>query len=293
MKKYRFLVLVSLLVTALFTSNGLSSQLLGAEVPLPSNTIYLNLTKIGLLDGQPGVKIPEVYLEYGHQLTLSIGATLPSENVTSITGAFFIGWVIQSPTGGLQKITTMPSRAELILQAHFDHNGASTSEPGTSEPPTSGTTSQSEINPGTGLFIQQKNSGTFLSQYELEENGLYGDSPSMEYRILNLEVTAGFEFYFATNNDISGSGATILPSYQSTNNGEIGYTFSGNPTINTMDYLQTSGQTEGGGVGQNWFKFLSPAPLGSLVFKTSGTFDFYVVFWNNFGWAQIFMVPSA
>lgn len=283
MKKYSFIPLIALLLTAAFAHGSTRTDPLGAEtISTKVNTIYLNLTKIGRFDGQAGVDMPAVYLEYGYELTLNVGAPLPSSSVTATTGANFVGWVIQNPTGGLQKITTMPSRQGIILQAHFERGEATTSEP----------ISGSEPLQGPGLFIQAVGTSSFLSTYELVENGLYGTSSQMEYRILGLEVTAGFAFYFATNSDITGTGATQLPSYQSTTKtGEIGYTFSQGATYNTLDYLQTSGQNEGGN-GENWFKFSSPNSLGSLEFKVSGTYDLYVVFWDNFGWAQIYVQPS-
>ena len=297
MKKYSFIPLIALLLTAAFAHGSTRTDPLGAEtISTNVNTIYLNLTKIGRLDGQAGVNMPAVYLEYGYELTLNVGAPLPSSSVTATTGANFVGWVIQNPTGGLQKITTMPSRQGIILQAHFERGEGTTSEPVTSEPSSETSTSDpisgSEPLQGPGLFIQAVGTSSFLSTYELVENGLYGATLQMEYRVLGLEVTAGFAFYFVTNSDITGTGATQLPSYQSTSKtGEIGYTFSQGATYNTLDYLQTSGQNEGGN-GENWFKFISPNSLGSLEFKVSGTYDLYVVFWDNFGWAQIYVQPS-
>ena len=190
----------------------------------------------------------------------------------------------------------MPSRQGIILQAHFERGEATTSEPVTSEPNSETSTSDpisgSEPLQGPGLFIQAVGTSSFLSTYELVENGLYGTNSQMEYRILGLEVTAGFAFYFATNSDITGTGATQLPSYQSTKQKRVKLAIpSAKERLITLDYLQTSGQNEGGN-GGNWFKFISPNSLGSLEFIVSGTYDLYVVFWDNFGWAQIYVQPS-
>ena len=104
MKKYRFFALIALLLTTLLTNTNIKTWNLGAEEgPVVNNTIYLNLTKIGLLNDEPGTKIAEYYLEYGYELTLPIGSPLPQEEVSSTTNAVFVAWVIQSPSGGLTK----------------------------------------------------------------------------------------------------------------------------------------------------------------------------------------------
>jgi len=294
MKKYRFIALVALLLTSLFSYLQIKPLILGVNGT--ANTIYLNMTKIGLYNEQPGIKIPEVKLEFGRELTLPIGEALPKDEITTTTGARFVAWVIQSPTGGLQKIETMPAKVGLILQAHFDGGiGSSTSEPGISEEPlTSEEPSSSDDELLPGLYIKEVGASTPLAQHKLEENGLFPNSTETEYKLLSLEVEVGFKFYFTTTNDLSGSGATTLPSYQSTNKaGEIGYTFSENTekTNITGDFIKTSGFNEGGG-SNNWFKFISPTELGSLEFKVAGTYDLYVVFWDNFGWAQLYIAPS-
>lgn len=299
MKKYRFFALVALLLTTLLTNTNIKTWNLGAEEgPVVNNTIYLNLTKIGLLNDEPGTKIAEYYLEYGYELTLPIGSTLPQEEVSSTTNAVFVAWVIQSPSGGLQKITTMPSKANLILQAHFEKGSATSSEPDTSEPISSETSTSdiqsSEIQALPGLYLQAVNSSDFLPQYHLTENGYYGETQDKEYVVKGIEVTQGFKFFITNNNDFTGTGATTLPSYQSTNKpNQIGYSLSNGLTTNTTTYLQTSGVSESGvGTDLSWFKFVSPTPLGALEFKVGGTYDLYVVFYDNFGWAQIYVEPS-
>lgn len=293
MKKHRNIVFLTLLIANLVavTTGQLHPRRALGETTGDFGMVYLNLTKIGLLDGQAGIDIPEKHLEYGKLLSYQIGAPLPGpERVTATNSSIFIGWVIQSPLGGLQKIDLMPSVSDIILQAYFDANPGSTNptDPSTSEAVTS------EPISNTNLYLRPT-SGEYLPQYKLTK-GFSTVLNTDEYSILGLSVTANFEFFLGTPDNLSGLGATTLPTYLSNKPDGIGYTLSNSATNKTTDYLsvtnpQVSGTSDANGSTYN--KFNSPTALGSLQFKTSGTYDIYIVFWNNFGWAQIYVSPSV
>ena len=295
MKKHRIIVLLSLLVTSLFGTRTLLDPLglHGAEVQ--SNTIYLNLTKIGKIDNESGTVIEDKYLEYGYVLTLPIGQALPgSDRITSTTNATFVGWVIQSPFGGLQKITAMPSASEIILQAHFSKD----TMPSTSEPPiTSEPVTSEPVTSQPDAFVDlylRFNSGEYLSQYRFSE-GYSQVLNTKEYFILGVSVTGGQSFNFGTPTNLSGLNDETLPTYQSTKPDGIGYTLSNGAQSKTTDYLQVNGASVQGltndAYGSTYHKYLSPTPIGTITFKTTGVYDMYVVFWDNYGWAQIYVAP--
>ncbi len=305
MKKYRFIIVLSLIVALLAPRLASFDHQVNADDNGTENTIYLNLTRVGLIDEQPGVNIPEQFLEYGHVLTQVVGTPLPDASmISATTGATFVGWVIQSTTGGLQKITLMPGVANMILQAHFEGGEGygqppSSSEPTTSEPSTS-ETSISEPDPsnpdlGTGLYIRSVGSEDYHPAYQLEENGVFGDSSEIEYKLVNFTVDAGYAFYFGSPSNFGGLGDDTLPSYLSGKNDGIGYTLSSGGTNVSNDYLKVNGYDESGitGEGGYYYKFTNPTPLGSLEFKLAGTYDLYVVFWDNYGWAQIYVTPTT
>ena len=100
-------------------------------------------------------------------------------------------------------------------------------------------------------------------------------------------------FILRNNNDFTGTGATYLPSYQSTNKpNQIGYSLNNGLLTNTTTYLQTSGVSEEGNTDfTHNFKFVSPKSFRSSSLKLV-ELDLYVFLFDNFGWAQIYVEPS-
>ena len=295
MKKQRIILLLSLFVTSLLGTRTLFDPLGLSGAEAVSNTVYLNLTKIGKIDNESGTLIEDKYLEYGYVLTLPVGQALPgSDRMTSTTNATFVGWVIQSPFGGLQKISTMPSASGLILQAHFSKDTTpNTSEPPITSEPITSEPSTSQPDEQVDLYLRF-NSGEYLSQYRFSE-GYSQVLNTQEYFILGVSVTGGQSFHFGTPTNFSGLNDETLPTYQSNKPDGIGYTLSNGAQSKTTDYLQVNGASEQGptndGFGSTYHKYISPTPVGTITFKTTGVYDIYVVFWDNYGWAQIYVAP--
>ena len=88
--------------------------------------VYLVLSSVGLLDGQPGTTVSELNLEYTVKLTANVGDALPGKDrVTHKTGvADFSGWASYDGGGAPTYYTTVPSVHNKILYAQFEINGS-------------------------------------------------------------------------------------------------------------------------------------------------------------------------
>lgn len=286
MKNSKILLVLGLLMTSL---SGCSLGMMGNVQAEEANTLYLNLTRIGLYNDEVGEVIESKHIENGVVFTAPVGSPLPDhEVVTSSSGAEFVGWVVPNNLGGLQKINTVPSATNLILQAHFSTvSDSSSGEVITSQPNTS-----EGVLPG--LYL--KTSGQSYEQSIYLTEGYSTILNNTEYFALGLSVEAGFTFNLATPNDLSGHGAEILPTALSGKAG-IGYTLSADPNVPnaTGDYLKVNGTPLASGDasdGGEYYDFGTGTP-GSLEFKSSGTFNIYITFWDNFGWARIYVEPAA
>lgn len=288
MKKHRILLLVTLLATTLFGPHiGQINKLDATE----NNTIYLNLTSIGRYNDALGVAIEEKFIENGLVFTASVGSSLPDESqVTSTSGATFVGWVLPNNLGGLQRFTAMPNTSNLILQAHF------TSDENITTSGSTGSESSSEENSSINdkyLYLKGLDQD-YGSAIQLVE-GYSSVLSATEYYSLGLEVTAGFVFNLATPDNLSGLGAEILPTINSGKLDGIGYTLSADDSIPnaTTNYLKVNNSQSSGpaGDGGTYYSF-GNGPVGTLEFKVSGTFNIYITFWDNFGWARIYVEPA-
>lgn len=122
MKKI-FLAIVSLFLLASCSTN--------VEVKEPHRlnngddvTVYLNLTETGLIDGNPGTDIEEVYINNGYKLETKVGEALPdATRITSTSaGVTFGGWYVyeEKLNPGVPTIyTTAPTKTNMILQAFW------------------------------------------------------------------------------------------------------------------------------------------------------------------------------
>ena len=73
-------------LTIAVTESGIIAPLV--EEPLTNVTVYLDLTEIGLYNGEAGYSIPEYNLTYGYKLEMKVGDPLPgSDVITSTTTA--------------------------------------------------------------------------------------------------------------------------------------------------------------------------------------------------------------
>jgi len=275
--------------TSTVTSETSTGDSTTTEEPAIEVTVYFNLTKHGLFDGNHGAAIPEVSLEYGVAYIALSGSELPgATRVTHDLGAAFIGFFMQNPQGGgLQKITKMPGVQGLVLEAAFEET-TSSEDPTTSETP--------DENKADVYLVATK--GTYDPAYQTTK-GFSTILNCDEYMLLSKSFEAGFTFYIGSQFDISGLGANEYPTYLSGKADGIGYTLSadkdeGNYTAN---YLELVGEPSESGINTEdhdatWIKFNSPAEVLPLRFKTSGTYNVYITFWDNFGWVRIYVQPA-
>ena len=231
----------------------------------------------------------QVSLEYGVAYTELSGSELPgATRVTHDLGAAFIGFFMQNPQGGgLQKITKMPGVQGLVLEAAFEET-TSSEDPTTSETP--------DENKADVYLVATK--GTYDPAYQTTK-GFSTILNCDEYMLLSKSFEAGFTFYIGSQFDISGLGANEYPTYLSGKADGIGYTLSadkdeGNYTAN---YLELVGEPSESGINTEdhdatWIKFNSLAEVLPLRFKTSGTYNVYITFWDNFGWVRIYVQPA-
>ena len=87
-------------------------------------TVYLNLTETGLIDGNPGTDIEEVYINNGYKLETKVGEALPdATRITSTSaGVTFGGWYVyeEKLNPGVPTIyETAPTKTNMILQAFW------------------------------------------------------------------------------------------------------------------------------------------------------------------------------
>lgn len=275
----KFIALISLITVSLISSFSSRVTYVRAE---EVNTIYLNLTRVGLFDGENGATIASKRLENAIEYSAIVGSVLPSEGrITSTSGAEFVGWVIPNDLGGLQKLTTVPSVKGIVLQAHFKNDS-----------PVSGDSSSEDGNVLPGLYLKGIGQ-TYEEAIHLSE-GYSTVLNNTEYMALGYDFVAGFTFHLATPSNLSNLGAEILPTVKS-NKGDIGYTLSSdnNKPNHTADYLKVNGSKSNGPAqdGGYYYSFGNSDP-GTLEFKVSGKFNIYITFWDNFGWARIYVEPA-
>lgn len=287
--KKRIILLISLLTVSLFGASAKQFKTLGAD---EMNTIYLNLTRIGLFEGEKGTRIESRKLENAVEFSAPVGSTLPGpDKITSTSGASFIGWVVPNDIGGLQKLTSVPSVAGLILQAHFANDDAISETTSGNSSSNEISTTEGQLQPG--LYLKEIGQG-YENAIHLTE-GFSTVLNNTEYMVLNHPFESGFTFTLATPSDLSGLGDETLPSTKS-NKGDIGYTLSSdnNKPNHTADYLKVNGNVTSSGPAQDggyYYSFGNAMP-GSLEFKVSGRFNIYITFWDNFGWARIYVEPA-
>ena len=95
------------------------------EIKKPTKlTIYLNLTETGLIDGNPGTDIEEVFINNGYKLETKVGEALPdATRITSTSqGVTFGGWYVyeEKLNPGVPTIyETAPNKTNMILQAFW------------------------------------------------------------------------------------------------------------------------------------------------------------------------------
>lgn len=87
-------------------------------------TVYLNLTETGLIDGNPGTDIEEVYINNGYKLETKVGEALPdATRITSTSaGVTFGGWYVyeEKLNPGVPTIYEIaPTKTNMILQAFW------------------------------------------------------------------------------------------------------------------------------------------------------------------------------
>jgi hypothetical protein len=246
-------------------------------------TIYFNLTEYGRLDGEAGHEIPNVGLQYGVEYTAMSGSLLPgSDRVTRALGAKFLGFAMQNPLGGgLQKITKVPGADGVILEAQFGEDGTSEGG-GTTEP----------VGEEGVYFVVN---GEYLESNRLTE-GYSTVLETEEYSFTNKYFEAGFTFMIGSPNDISGLGANTYPTKLSGKEDGIGYTLSAdnNKPNFTSTYLEVLGTPDEQGESEDgtFIKYFDSEP-GQLSFKTSGEFNVYVSFFDNFGWVRVYVEPAG
>ena len=96
--------------------------------PLPEGddvTIYLDLTSIGLYEGQKGQDIPSLFLENAIKYDTKVGATLPgADKITSTSGATFVSWMYyHEGAGAPTSYDKAPGFNGIILIANFSGGG--------------------------------------------------------------------------------------------------------------------------------------------------------------------------
>ena len=111
------------------------------SIPEPGETVttYLVIGENGRYQGQPGVDIPSVFVEYAVEFTAKVGDPLPTKaDVTStVEGSKFVAWQSYEGDGALTQWTTVPNARGKILYASFAGGGGSVPpQPGPGPEPT-------------------------------------------------------------------------------------------------------------------------------------------------------------
>lgn len=162
MKMLRKLVLGALALTVVSCSGTLDSTKIeirpdGENLYVNSiadNTVYLNLTSIGLYDGRKGSLIADSNIEYGYTLSdVSVGDSLPGKSVITSTSneVTFKTWCYYGGEGILTYATKVVEGVS-IYQAVFEYNGDYDFKPiSTPVDPTTTVKPTSTVNPTTPI----------------------------------------------------------------------------------------------------------------------------------------------
>lgn len=137
------------------------------------NTVYLNLTSIGLYDGTKGSLIADSNIEFGYTLTnISAGDNLPGKSVITSTSAdvTFKTWCYYGGEGILTYATKVVEGVS-IYQAVFEYNGnydfkpvtptstvnpTSTIEPTSTVVPTPSSTTSTTVVPPSSSSVEEE-----------------------------------------------------------------------------------------------------------------------------------------
>lgn len=273
-------LLLSLLSVSAVHLSPISTQELQAEAQV---TVYLDLTRYGLFDGETGNNLEDVHLANVVVLSGQPGDPLPDETrITSSKGATFLNWV-ETSNQGLVKVTAFPSGEEIkIYQAWWEEL----------PPPLVG---EDPEDPPSENYAYLSVEGKPTETYRLTKT--YSDILNCdEYVITNTALTLGDVFLIKTTNDLFNVGATLFPTYQG-GSATTGYTLSASPAYRTSSYLELVNTPDEQGPdgeenGGTYHKFYSPHEPGGLRAKATGNYDIYITFWDSYSWVRIYMVPS-
>jgi hypothetical protein len=270
-------------------SNPTSITLSNSSIESVMTTIYLNLTRYGLFNGQHGTDIAAKNLEFGYEYTALSGSLLPgSELISHELGAEFSGWVYQSSSGGLIKFDKMPAAEGIVLQAWFKDNDSSSSSEDLSSDSSSYESSSEETNSGLYLDLSSDEKAFLVESY----------STTFQTTEWITEVNVEQDTYFSIKSlgDKFGIGDDTYPSYaagyKENNVLRVGYTLDADASsgLYTADILapltspDDSGSTD---TGATYLKYINNKEPQGLTFKKSGTFAIYLRFYNDYSWVSI------
>lgn len=264
------------------SSNGGNSD---TSMPAIENTIYFNLGKYGLFNGQKGSVIADANLENGYQYTALVGSDLPgADKVTSSQGNKFLYWVMPSSTGGsLMKVDKMPASQGMVLEAWWEE-GDVDPDP-TPNPDTDyqflATSYDSDVK-----YKLSKGKTTMFPDADLD---------GTEWSITE-DFEAGYEFkFFSTKSLFNTYTSNTYPTLKA-GTGQAGYSLCADTKAGnyTKTYIEVTGSPAGSGTntaGEDWYKFTS-GDAAPLKFKVSGNYTLYIRLYNSGDWLQIYAVKN-
>ncbi|HMM00968.1 MAG TPA: hypothetical protein PKC96_06520 [Bacilli bacterium] len=267
------------------TSNTLSNS----SIESVMTTIYFNLTRYGLFNGQHGTDISAKNLEFGYEYTALSGSLLPNSDViTHELGAEFSGWVYQSSSGGLIKFDEMPATEGIVLQAWFKDTDPSSSSESLSSESSGSESSSEETNSGLYLDLSNDEMAFLVESY----------STAFETTEWTTEISVEKDTYFSIKSlgDKFGIGDDTYPSYaagyRENNVLRVGYTLdadasNGLYTADILTPLTTADESGSTDTGATYFKYINNMEPQGLSFKKGGTFALYIRFYNDYSWVSI------
>ena len=265
-----------------------TSENVKPSIPDVENTIYLNLGRYGLYEGNPGTAIDSVSLEYGVSYTALTGTNLPgADKVTSSRNVKFLYWVMPSTTGGaLIRVDKMPANPGTILEAWWEEGNVDNPDipdiPDIPDDPIGDYKQYLATSADSDKKYGLKSA--FSSTFNTDEYSVTAD------------FAAGYEFKFYSTTDLFGYGSKCYPTSNSDKRTESGYSLcaDANAGIYAKNYIEVAGTPKEGGVnpyGEDWMSFAGDAP--NLRFKESGNYTLYIRLYDGGGWLQIYAVKNS